>query len=157
MFTGTKRIGNVRLYCRSMDVALLRWPTETTRRDSLVAAGVPRLLLVEPGVEPPLPADCLEDWTRVPALEDDVRARTAGLEVRSRAHNHVVPELDGHGVLRLGAGWVPLPPVEARLTAALIARFGGVVSRESLSRAGWPAGRRVATPSTCTCCACAGA
>jgi hypothetical protein len=123
-----------------MDVALLRWPTETTRRDSLIAAGVPRLLLVEPGEEPPLPADCLEDWTRVPALEDDVRARTAGLGVRTRAHNHVVPALDDHGVLRLGAGWVPLPPVEARLTAALLSRFGAVVSRESLSRAGWPAG-----------------
>ena len=123
-----------------MDVALLRWPTETTRRDSLIAAGVPRLLLVEPGEEPPLPADCLEDWARVPALEDDVRARTAGLEVRVRAHNHVVPDLDDHGVLRLGAGWVPLPPVEARLTSALLSRFGAVVSRESLSRAGWPAG-----------------
>jgi DNA-binding response OmpR family regulator len=123
-----------------MDVALLRWPTETTRRDSLIAAGVPRLLLIEPGEEPPLPADCLEDWARVPALEDDVRARTAGLGVRTRAHNHVVPDLDDHGVLRLGAGWVPLPPVEARLTGALLSRFGAVVSRESLSRAGWPAG-----------------
>ncbi len=123
-----------------MDVALLRWPTETARRDSLAASGAPRLLLVEPGAEPPLPVDCLEDWMRLPAPEDDVRARTAGLELRSREHNHVVPELDGHGVLRLGAGWVPLPPVEARLTAALIARFGGVVSRDSLARAGWPRG-----------------
>jgi DNA-binding response OmpR family regulator len=123
-----------------MNVALLRWPAETTRRDSLIAAGVPRLLLVEPGADPPLPADCLEDWTRVPTPEDDVRARTAALEVRSGAHNQVVPDLDGHGVLRLGAGWVPLPPVEARLTGALLARFGGVVSRESLSRAGWPDG-----------------
>lgn len=127
-------------YGRTMDVALLRWPAETIRRDSLIAEGVPRLLLVEPGEDPPLPTDCLEDWTRVPAAEDDVRARTAGLEARNRAHNHVVPELDGHGVLRAGAGWVPLPPVEARLTGALLARFGGVVSRESLSRAGWPNG-----------------
>jgi DNA-binding response OmpR family regulator len=123
-----------------MDVALIRWPTETDRRDSLVAAGAPRLLLVEPGADPPLPADCLEDWIRVPAPEDDVRARTAGLHVRNRAHNQVVPELDDHGVLRLGPRWVPLPPVEARLTGALVARFGGVVSRERLSRAGWPGG-----------------
>jgi two-component system, OmpR family, response regulator len=123
-----------------MDVSLLRWPTETARRESLIAEGVPRLLLVEPGEEPPLPADCLEDWARVPASEDDVRARTAGLEVRNRVHNHVVPELDGHGVLRAGTDWVPLPPVEARLTGALLNRFGAVVSRESLSRAGWPGG-----------------
>ena len=123
-----------------MDVALLRWPDEAPRRDSLVATGVPRLLLLEPGHEPPLPADCLEDWIRVPAPEDEVRARTAGLAVRGGSHNPAVPELDAHGVLRMGAGWVPLPPVEARLTGALVDRFGGVVSRESLSRAGWPGG-----------------
>jgi DNA-binding response OmpR family regulator len=35
---------------------------------------------------------------------------------------------------------VPLPPVEARLTDALLERFGAVVSRESLARAGWPDG-----------------
>ena len=33
-----------------------------------------------------------------------------------------------------------LPPVEARLTKALLERFGAVVSREALARSGWPGG-----------------
>ncbi len=43
-------------------------------------------------------------------------------------------------MLRLGGAWVSLPPVEARLMAALLDRYGAVVSREALARAGWPAG-----------------
>jgi DNA-binding response OmpR family regulator len=123
-----------------MDALLVRWPAEAARRESLIADGVPRLLLVEDGAEPPLPADCLEDWVRVPTTEHEVRTRTAGLAVRGGVHNELVPELDDHGVLRFGADWVPLPPVEARLIGALLERFGAVVSRESLSRAGWPGG-----------------
>jgi DNA-binding response OmpR family regulator len=123
-----------------MDVALIRWPSEAERRASLVDARAPRLLLVETGDEPPLPVDCLEDWVRIPASEDDVRARTEGLAVRVAEHDPVAPALDAHGVLRFGDEWVSLPPVEARLTHALIERFGAVVSRERLGRAGWPSG-----------------
>jgi len=43
-------------------------------------------------------------------------------------------------VLRNGDRWVSLPPVEARLTSALLERFGAVVRREALARAGWPEG-----------------
>ena len=43
-------------------------------------------------------------------------------------------------MLRFDGAWVPLPPVEARLTEALLQRFGAVVSREALARAGWPDG-----------------
>jgi DNA-binding response OmpR family regulator len=50
------------------------------------------------------------------------------------------PMLDDDGVLRVGDRWVSLPPVEARLTDALLDRFGAVVSRDALGRAGWPAG-----------------
>jgi hypothetical protein len=123
-----------------MDVALVRWPAEVGRRESLIDNGIPRLLLVEDGSQPPLPVDCLEDWVRVPATEADVRSRTEALAVRGGIHHESVPELDGHGVLRFGAAWVGLPPVEARLVGALVERFGAVVSRETLSRAGWPGG-----------------
>jgi DNA-binding response OmpR family regulator len=61
----------------------------------------------------------------------------------ARAGHHAAPDapaLDDDGVLRVGGAWVSLPPVEARLTAALIERLGAVVSREALSRAGWPEG-----------------
>jgi hypothetical protein len=94
-----------------VDVVLVRWPTEALRRDHLAGEGAPRLLLVEVDVVPPDPRDCLEDWIRVPASE-----------------------------LRFSGAWVPLPPVEARLMRAMLDRFGAVVSRDALARAGWPDG-----------------
>ena len=121
-----------------MDVVLVRWPVEAQRRAGVAREGRPRLLLVEDGAEPPAGEDPLEDWIRVPASDIDVQARMATLTARARAV--AAPQLDGDGVLRVGALWVSLPPVEARITRALLERFGAVVSRESLSRAGWPEG-----------------
>jgi len=98
-------------------------------------------MLLEDGVAPPVAdPDDLEDWIRVPAADDDLRARVDGLRRRSEARAALGPALDDDGVLRLGERWVSLPPVEARLTAALLDRFGAVVSRDALARAGWPAG-----------------
>jgi len=121
-----------------VDVVLLRWPVEQHRRDGIAAEGQPRLLLVEGGAEPPSSADPLEDWVRVPAEEVDVQVRMATLAARARFA--AAPQLDGDGVLRFGSQWVSLPPVESRLTRAMLERFGAVVSRENLSRAGWPGG-----------------
>ncbi len=123
-----------------MEVVLLRWPAESPRRDALVADTVPRLLLLESGSDPPDPTDCLEDWIRVPASEADVAARVAALGNRRSVHHAREPALDHDGVLRVGPSWVSLPPVEARLTSALLERYGAVVSREHLARAGWPRG-----------------
>ena len=123
-----------------MDVVLVRWPAEADRRGRLRDAGTPRLLLVEEG-PPPAPADCLEDWIRVPADDADVRARLESITVR--LGHHVSPDaplLDVDGLLHFGGTWVSLPPVEARLTSALVERFGAVVGREALARAGWPDG-----------------
>jgi DNA-binding winged helix-turn-helix (wHTH) protein len=50
------------------------------------------------------------------------------------------PSLDEDGVLRVDGQWVALPPVESRLTAALLDRYGAVVSRDALAKAGWPDG-----------------
>jgi DNA-binding response OmpR family regulator len=121
-----------------VDVVLLRWPVEAQRRARAADQSRPRLLLVEDGAEPPVGEDPLEDWIRVPAPDIDVQARMATLSARARAM--AAPQLDADGVLRFGSLWVSLPPVEARLTRALLERFGAVVSRESLSRAGWPDG-----------------
>jgi DNA-binding response OmpR family regulator len=123
-----------------MDVALLRWPQEADRRDELAADRVPRLLVVDNGTSPPLTLDCLEDWVRADANDDDVRARVAAVERRAAAHHLDVPILDGDGVLRFGGKWVSLPPVESRLAAALVDRFGAVVGRDLLSTSGWPRG-----------------
>ena len=125
---------------------MLRWPEEEGRRSRISREGGPRLLLVADGEEPPAIADCLEDWVRVPAPEDEVRARVETLTVRSLAHttNGKHPEptdeplLDDFGVLRLNGSWVALPPLEARLADALLERLGTVTSRDVLIRAGWP-------------------
>jgi DNA-binding response OmpR family regulator len=123
-----------------VDVVLLRWPAEQSRRSELEDAGRPRLLLLEDDAPPPVPADDLEDWIRVPAVDADLRARVEGLRRRAEATVGSAPDLDDDGVLRLGGQWVSLPPVEARLMAALLERYGAVVSRDALARAGWPAG-----------------
>lgn len=122
------------------EVVLLRWPLERDRRELLTGSQTARLLLVEEGVAPPEPEDCVEDWIRVPAADADVKARVRSLLHRSRRHAAAAPVLDSDGVLRFGAAWVSLPPVESRLTAAFLQRFGAVVSRETLARAGWPEG-----------------
>lgn len=118
----------------------MRWPSEEPTRARLHAAGVPRVLLVEGMAPPPALADELEDWIRVPADEVDLHARVDAIERRARARGSASPTLDGDGVLRYAGAWVPLPPVEARLTGALIERTGAVVSRDALARAGWPEG-----------------
>ena len=131
-----------------MDVTLLRWPEEEGRRTEISQEGAPRLLLVPADAEPPAVADCLEDWIRVPATEDEVRARVDALSVRSKAHSNGggirdpeppdTPILDDFGVLRMNGAWVALPPLEARLAQALLDRLGTVTSRDLLIRAGWP-------------------
>jgi DNA-binding winged helix-turn-helix (wHTH) protein len=123
-----------------VDVVLLRWPAEQDRREVLSTQSRPRLLLVENGAPPPRATDDLEDWIRVPAGEEDLRVRVEGLLRRVESNLPEAPRLDEDGVLRVGRRWVSLPPVEARLTAALLERFGAVVSREALGRAGWPDG-----------------
>ncbi len=123
-----------------MDVMLLRWPVERSTRDRLRTAGVPRLLLLDGPIDPPEVVDCLEDWIRVPAAQADVQARVAALNLRSAEHSNQCPALDSHGVLRFAGTWVSLPPVQSRLTRALVDHFGAVVSRETLGRSGWPGG-----------------
>jgi two-component system OmpR family response regulator len=125
---------------QGVDVVLIRWPAEAVRRAQLAVRQMPRLLLLEDNAIPPQPMDCLEDWIRVPAAEIDVRSRCSALAARAEQHVSAAPSLDDDGVLRFSGMWVPLPPVEARLTEALLQRFGAVVSRESLGRAGWVEG-----------------
>ena len=127
-------------YGPTVDVVLVRWPEERHHRERLRTEQVPRLLLVADGAHPPDILDCIEDWIRVPADEADLQRRLAAVSLRGRRHLSHEPSLDDDGVLRVGDVWVSLPPVEARLTGALLERMGVVVSRDALSRAGWPEG-----------------
>jgi DNA-binding response OmpR family regulator len=123
-----------------VDVVLVRWPKETDQRERLAREGRPRLLLVEDAAAPPLVEDALEDWIRIPAPEGDVRARLDTLTLRAHVRAPASPSLDDDGVIRHDGAWASLPPVEARITSLLLDRFGAVVSRDALARAGWPDG-----------------
>ena len=125
-----------------MHVELVRWPSEEARLAKIREVGAARLVLVAEGIAPPLTTDVLEDWIRLPATDDDIRCRVRVLEDRlvTTAAEPQLPELDENGLLRMNGRWVPLPPVEQRLTAALLDRYRAVVSREAMARAGWPDG-----------------
>ena len=119
---------------------MLRWPSDRRAREDLARRGRARLLIVAADAAPPVAADPLEDWVRETSGDLDVRARLEGLRLRLEQTLELVPELDADGVIRFGERWAPLPPVEARLTEALVRRFGAVVSRADLAAAGWPDG-----------------
>ncbi len=122
------------------EVELVHWPAGDDRRHELRQQRVARLLLVEAGAPPPVVLDPEEDWVRIPAPETDIQARLDGLTRRLSPPQPTPPTLDDDGLLHIGEQWVSLPPVEARLAAALLERFRLVVSRDGLSRAGWPTG-----------------
>lgn len=120
----------------------MRWPAERDLRARLQGDRSPRLLVLEEN-EPVPPIDgCLEDWVRESASLSDVDARIQALRERLLLHSDPMsgPTIDDHGVLRYDGRWVSLPPVEARLAAAMLDRYGLVVSRDAMGRAGWPEG-----------------
>ena len=120
-------------------IVVLRWPEEEAERERLEAAGVPRLLLVEPGDVPPDATGALEDWAWAGAEPLEVHARLHALEVRAwGVPAPAVPQIGPDGVLRVGRRWIALGPIEARLAEALVERLGEVVTRRDLEEAGWP-------------------
>lgn len=123
-----------------MDVAFLRWPEDSDRRSVLVEERRPRLLLLDVGAEPPDSSDCFEDWVTLPVEDKELASRTRALTARVACHQAVEPAVDASGVLRYGERLLVLPPVEARLAAALATRFGIVVRRDALAHSGWPDG-----------------
>ena len=123
-----------------MDVAFIRWPDDADRRATLVGERRPRLLLVDEGADPPEVTDCFEDWVVLPVDESELASRARALSVRIAWHQATEPTVDEAGVLRFGDRLLVLPPVEARLAAALVARFGVVVHRDALAASGWPDG-----------------
>ena len=122
-----------------MDVVLVRWPEEEPELERLRAAGVPRLLIVDPQVAPPDAIDPLEDWIRLPADDQDVRVRVVALSARA-SRDRSTANVDEDGLLRYRGEWVSLSPVERCLAAALVERFGAVVGRDTLARRAWPDG-----------------
>jgi hypothetical protein len=124
---------------RGPGVALVRWPEEEPARRRLAASRLPRLLLVDRGVTPPVVVDELEDWVRFPLDADEIGARSRVLADRARdvSPRPVGLVLDADGMLHHGSRWVALAPLEGRVLAELLACPGQVVSRAALCGAGW--------------------
>jgi len=116
---------------RPRSVELVRWPVDAARRDELAAAGVPRLLLVGPGVTPPRLSPA-EDWIRLPADERDVAARLqrlAAIDDRSRQR----PRLRGT-VLEHNGEWT-IPDHAVAVLQVLVDRFCQLVPWADLEAA----------------------
>jgi len=123
---------------RDSSVRIVEWPAESEELEALATAGTPRLVLVEEGSEPPLCADCCQDWMWRTDDEGQKRLRLHHLAMRALAHGCGVPRLDPLGLLHVGLRSVHLPHKEQMLAAVLLREFNGVVSPEQLIEAAWP-------------------
>lgn len=121
-----------------MDVALIQWPSDEALRSELAERSHPRLLLVEPDIAPPICHDPLEDWVRLPVSRADRNARVSALEARFSKVTEALPRVDPQGTLEYLGQRTQLSETQARLIEPMIARFGAVVGRESLTSATWP-------------------
>jgi DNA-binding winged helix-turn-helix (wHTH) protein len=120
---------------------VIRWPSDQDRRRELADLGIPRLLLIDSDACPPICADALEDWIRLPSDEQDIDARMNSLRARASAWAPLTrPELDGNGRLLRGLRWVALSPIEEQLCTLLVGEFGEVVSDRTLIGGAWAEG-----------------
>jgi DNA-binding response OmpR family regulator len=121
------------------DVVILQWPAESAEAVRLRTNGIPHLLLVAEGEEPPVTGSCFEDWLSLPTTDLEVRTRLLGLAQRA-AHHHRLPRVDEVGHLSHRGRSVFLSPIDHRLAHALIEHFGEVVPEPELIDAVWPEG-----------------
>ena len=119
---------------------ILLWPAQRDALSELEKSGIPRLVMVEEGHDPPLSSDCCQDWMWRSGGEGEMRHRLHQLSLRALEHGHAHPELDDLGMLHVGLRSVHLPPKERALVSALLQSFGRSVLREDLVRAAWPQG-----------------
>ncbi|MFE0105086.1 winged helix-turn-helix domain-containing protein [Streptomyces sp. NPDC059009] len=112
------------------EVQLLRWPVQQELREECRSRGLPRILVVEAGLEAPVCEDIYEDWVRAPVASPDLKARADALVHRYRQNRQ--PKLDEDGVLWFAGQSVAVSPKQAELLELLVGRYGKVVPREAL-------------------------
>jgi DNA-binding winged helix-turn-helix (wHTH) protein len=119
-----------------MDVRILRWPDQTDEADRLATLGTPRLLLVAPGVAPPTETSCVVDWLRLPANDEDLRARLAALAERAARHPSR-PVVNEYGQLSHRGTTTFLSSIDQQITKLLTENFGHPVPAEELVSRVW--------------------
>ncbi|GGY73545.1 hypothetical protein GCM10010363_63310 [Streptomyces omiyaensis] len=112
---------------RNTDVVFVRWPAQADLRTRYRKEGVPRLLVVEAGAQPPISNDPVEDWIRPPVSRDDLEARVKALQ--NRFDSCRVPTIDSTGTLSYGPNSITISTTQTELMRLLIDRFGEVVYR----------------------------
>jgi DNA-binding response OmpR family regulator len=113
-----------------LEVPVVSWPSEASRRDVLAQQGQARLLVVEHGHDPPAVWDALEDWVR--AGVDPIEVFVRRERLRRHQAQRAPAVLDEDGLLRRGDRWVAVSPAERRLLEPLLARAGAPVRRAEL-------------------------
>ena len=121
-----------------LGVELIAWPRQKALRSALARAGVPRLLVVDTGEQPPNPLGLGEDWARVPVDETELVATADHLLVRIAEYASVAPTFGEDRVLRRAGASVALSPSEAKIIALLLDHAGHVVTRSELEQLLWP-------------------
>nr|CAJ34378.1 OmpR family regulator [Micromonospora sp. ML1] len=112
---------------RNSDVVFIRWPAQADLRTRCRKEGVPRLLVVEGGAQPPISNDPVEDWVRPPVSRNDLEARVKALQQRFNSRR--LPTIDSTGTLTFGRHSIVISNTQAELMRLLIERFGEVVYR----------------------------
>jgi len=124
-----------------LGVELVEWPRQAALRSALARAGVPRLLIVDEGDDPPSPLGLGEDWVRGSAADDVLIATAERLLHRMSQYSAVAPAIGPDRVLTRAGATVALSPSEATIVTTLLQRSGSIVPREELERLLWPDGR----------------
>ncbi|KPI09519.1 winged helix-turn-helix domain-containing protein [Streptomyces sp. NPDC059340] len=113
-------------------VKFVRWPAEASIRNHLRKEGIPCLLVVEGGAQPPICTDVSEDWIRAPISHQDVQARVRALQ--QRTYGRKVPVLDSTGVLYFRNKTVTVSNAQVELMEKFIEHYEEVVYRAELEQ-----------------------
>jgi DNA-binding response OmpR family regulator len=111
-------------------VKFVRWPVEEELRSHYMSKGIPCLLVVEAGMEPPVCSDPGEDWVRAPISRPDLDARVKALQ--HRAYGRRTPRLDAAGTLYFDDRSVTISSTQIELMGLFVDRYREVVSRPEL-------------------------
>jgi hypothetical protein len=118
-----------------IEVTILRWPQQEDLRRWLAHRHLPRILLVDPEVQPPEVSDDLEDWVRGDLDPIDQAARCRVLSQRAHDLNAQLPFLDPDGLLRHDGRWVAIPEGQIEMVRLLLDRLNRVVPIELITAA----------------------
>lgn len=120
----------------SLPVELVEWPNQAGLRKAFANAGIPRVLFLQPGAEPPSPLGVDEGWVRMDATDDEVDqcART----VLERLVTREPIESMGECVWSHRGRAIRLTRLRAPVFGELVAQRGTTVTHERLAEVGWP-------------------